>query len=114
MERDTWSDIRRMFDSAAAKTGDAIACSRLRLERARCLNRLSALYEELGRASYFAAVRSEEPCTAELVERITTKRRELEQLCTGLGEAGTVICPFCAGQNPTGSACCGDCGALLL
>ena len=70
-------------------------------------------YEELGRASYFAAVRSEEPCTAELVERITTKRRELEQLCTGLGEAGTVICPFCAGQNPTGSACCGDCGAPL-
>lgn len=52
MEYDAWSDLRKVFDAAAEKTGSAIAYSRLRLERAKCLNRLNGLYEELGRASY--------------------------------------------------------------
>lgn len=113
MEYDAWNDIRRMFDAAAEKTGSAIAYSRLRLERAKCLNRLNALYEQLGRESYFALVRSAEPDTEPLVEQITRKRRELEQLCAGLGEGSTVTCPFCAGQNRSDSTCCADCGAPL-
>lgn len=113
MEYDAWSDLRKVFDAAAEKTGSAIAYSRLRLERAKCLNRLNGLYEELGRASYFALVRSREPDTASLVEQITRKRRELEELCAGLGEGSTVTCSFCAGQNRSDSTYCADCGAPL-
>ena len=43
MEYDAWSDLRKVFDAAAEKTGSAIAYSRLRLERAKCLNRVNRL-----------------------------------------------------------------------
>ncbi len=70
---ETMSDIKALFDRAAEKTGAALESARLRIEKARIKNRLSALFEKLGRADYFG-----EEKTSEIKKDIEATLKQLE------------------------------------
>lgn len=108
--------VRGLFDTAAAKTGEAIQASKLHLEKARIKNELNELYTELGKA-HFCAETGEQPMDTDpmlqMVEQIRQKRAEYEDVCTRIGASKYVPCPFCGRKNAPKNLYCTDCGAPI-
>lgn len=106
------ASLRRLLDSAAAKTSSCIAFSELQLEKARLRSELRMQYEALGKAQYFAEVgdRQDPASLQTLTEAITAKRAAYEALCAKHPSEPTVTCPFCGKRTPAGLKNCKDCG----
>ncbi len=112
---DALDSVKRGFDAAAAKTGDAIGSSKLKVERSQVKTRINSLYARLGRAYY--ASRKGNAEESELIEKIIEKLEgamsDLDDIEMLIANTKSVKCPICGKKNSAGVDFCKECGTPL-
>lgn len=112
---DALESVKRGFDIAAAKTGDAVEASKLKVERSQVKTRINSLYARLGKAYY--ASRKGDDSESELIEKIVEKLEgamsDLDDIEMLIANTKSVKCQICGKKNSAGADFCKECGTPL-
>ncbi len=111
----TLDSAKRYFDAAAAKTGEVLGSSKLRVERSQIKTRINSLYARLGRA-YYASLNGnaeEEALIEKILERLKGAMSDLEDIEVLIASSKSIKCPICGKKNSAGVDFCKECGMSL-
>lgn len=107
------TEAEKLTRAAADKTSGLVDTAKLRLALSGTENKLSRLYENIGKIVY----ESGEPCgeeVAELCREVAEFRAEADKIRERLaGVKGAAVCPSCGAQNTREADFCQKCGARL-
>lgn len=111
----TVDSAKRYFDAAAAKTGEVLGNSKLKVERAQIKTRINSLYARLGRA-YYASLKGnseEEALIEKIIERLNGAMSDLEDIEVLIASSKSIKCPICGKKNSAAADFCKECGMSL-
>lgn len=112
---DAISTVRKYFDAAAAKTGEAIDLSKCYIEKTQTKNKLNSLYERLGKAVYSTEIgeKNEKAVISDIIFMIKNIRAELDDINTRYQNMHSTVCPNCGKKNSPKSIFCSACGERI-
>lgn len=112
---DAISGAKKVFDTAAGKTGEALELSRLYVRKAQIKNRIQSLYTRLGKATYNTSrdVSDEENLINTLMEEVDRQIEILKKTEEKIQEASSFNCPACDKKNSPKAKACRFCGAIF-
>ncbi|MDR1673938.1 MAG: zinc ribbon domain-containing protein [Oscillospiraceae bacterium] len=107
------STVKRYFDFAVEKTGDAVDATKNYVEKTRQKNKIAALYEKLGRA-YYAAKNGDKFQRDEIPELLSVIEDALDGYNNLCGKEKSVeYCKNCGKSISFDSRFCNHCGGKL-
>lgn len=106
---------RKYFDKAVVTANNAVEASKRYAEKTQVNQRLSSMYERLGKAYYMQETnqKDEHMLIKMLIRQISDTQSELESAQKKLDSTKAKKCERCGKKNPPNSKFCIECGNKL-
>lgn len=106
---------KKYFDKAIVTANNAVEATKRYAEKAQANQRVSSMYEQLGKACYMheTGQKDESMVIKMLVKQISEAKSELVSAQKKLNDVKSKKCGICGCKNPAGSKYCLECGNKL-